>query len=101
LANQTAVETDVIGRAYSDTENGRFTVDGDSAGADPLFNLAARSNTGAREDLLKSFAGFATPLASATADGLLIIGVMLLRRSCIVDLRGLGFRLDGRIAAPT
>jgi hypothetical protein len=86
LANQTAVETDVVGRAYSYTENGRFTVDGDSPGADPLFDLAARSNTGAREDLLKSFPCFATPLAPTTADRLLIIRVMLLIGSCIVHL---------------
>ena len=106
LANQTAVEADVVGRSHSHAENRRFTVDCDSPSANPLFNLAARSNTGAREDLLKSFTCFPTLLASTTtaADGWLIISVMLLGRSCIVRLwafRGLAFMLGWRVAAPT
>jgi len=105
LANQTSVEADVVGWLHSHAENRRFTVDGNSPSANPLFDLAARSNTGAREDFLKSFTCFSTLLASTTtaADGLLIIGVMLLSRSCIVHLwgfRGLAFMLGWRGTAP-
>jgi hypothetical protein len=41
LPNQSAVEADVIGRSNTHPENRRFTVDGDSSGANPLFDLAA------------------------------------------------------------
>lgn len=103
LTNQTAVEPDVVGRPHSYTENGRFTVDSDSPGAYPFFDLAARSNTGAGEDLLESLTCFAALMACATPDGLLTT-VMLLVRGCMVRLGGFGclaFGLRWRGAAPT
>jgi hypothetical protein len=41
LPNQSAVETDVIGRSNTDPKHRRLTVDGDSPGANPIFDLAA------------------------------------------------------------
>jgi len=41
LPNQSAVEADVIGRFNTHPKNRRFTIDGDSPGANPLFDLAA------------------------------------------------------------
>jgi hypothetical protein len=41
LPNQSAVEADVIGGSNTHPESRRFAVDGNSPGANPLFDLAA------------------------------------------------------------
>jgi hypothetical protein len=41
LPNQSAVEADVIGLSNTHPQNRRFTVDGDSPSANPVFDLAA------------------------------------------------------------
>jgi len=66
LPNQASIEAHVIRRSNANAENRRFAVDGDSSRANPLFDFAARANTGTRKDLLKPFAPFVTLRASAT-----------------------------------
>jgi hypothetical protein len=66
LPNQASIEAHVIRRPNANTEDRRLAVDSDSSSANPLFDFATRANTGAREDLLKSFARFVTLRASAT-----------------------------------
>jgi hypothetical protein len=68
LANQATVEPHMIRWSDADTENRQFTVDSDTAGANPFLNLATRRKAGSRKRLLKplSFLAALTTSVSMT-----------------------------------
>src|SRR5262249_14602200 len=54
---RTPIEPQLISGSDAGPEHGDRAVDGDAAGADPLFHFAPRCETGPREHLLQSLGG--------------------------------------------
>jgi hypothetical protein len=54
---RTPIEPQLISGSDAGPEHGDGAVDGDAAGADPLFHFAPRCETGPREHLLQSLGG--------------------------------------------